>query len=174
MEKKISLVDIIEKWTRAFPGMGGYIDRERSRELDKRIRTTLAAELDAQKEAVEVVISEIVNQGRLTGLGRLGKITGKMARLADTIRFAPHGYSIGFDPTRVDGERLAAVYAFDLGLKADLAGLTGLVSEIAEAAEKAGEKVVALDKQLDQIDEKFKQRGAILTSAGGADIEPSN
>ncbi|MBF0495927.1 MAG: hypothetical protein HQK58_05035 [Deltaproteobacteria bacterium] len=174
MDRKISLVDIIEKWTRAFPGMGGYLDRERSRELDKRIRTTLAAELDAQKEVIENVISEIVNQGRLTGLGRLGKITSKMARLADTIRFAPYGYSGAFDPVKVDGERLAAVYTFDLGLKADLAGLTGLVSEIAAAGEQAGDKVVALDKQLNEIDEKFKQRGAILTSAGGADSGPGN
>ena len=110
---------LLEKITRIIPGVAGYQDREKRRDADKAIRMKAADEVARCRELVSEVMNDLSRAGGLGNLriiGNLERMTTKLERTEDELRFAPSGYAGWFDRTGITLEDLERLYEYDLGL----------------------------------------------------------
>jgi hypothetical protein len=122
------LAERVEHLARLVPGIGSYQDKESRRDVDKRLRVTLADRLDSARKTVEEVIAKLHAESHFDQLDRLGRLERKLYQAADSIRFASYGYSGVFDAIKLDEAKLDQLYAFDIALAES-------VSAVQEAAE---------------------------------------
>ena len=110
---------LLEKITRIIPGIAGYQDREKRRDADKAIRTKAAEEVARCRELLSEAMNDLSRSGGLRNLriiGNLERMTTKLERTEDELRFAPSGYAGWFDRTGITIEDLEKLYEYDLGL----------------------------------------------------------
>lgn len=152
--------DRVERWLARIPGVRTYRDREHRRETDKRLRENIAARLLEARSGLTRTNLEMSKKGQLGPLAELDRLSSHMQQMADTIRYASYGYSGIFDVEKVREEELDRLYAFDLSLMDDLAGIQSKLEELSpqnppEKWDRAIEEAVHF---LDALEKKFRQR----------------
>ncbi len=164
MVTREGLANKLEDLARLVPGIASYQDKERRRDADKRLRSTLADRLDSARRAVEDLIAKMQAGAHFDQLDTLGVIERKLHQAADSIRFASYGYSAVFDAVKIDEAKLDALYTFDI----DLAELVSAVQEAAEGLRTAPlESVQAgtlapLKEQIAIFNDKIQQRATLF------------
>ena len=145
--------------------MAGYVDRERARDTDQRVRRRLAAELVAIKRALEPVNRALVGAQDLAPLPALDRLGGKLDMLATTIEHAAHGYHGLFDGAPVGHAELARLYDFDLRLFDDVRALSGHAGKIAEAVNdrpRLMDAIARMEAALDRFETTVAGRQRLL------------
>jgi hypothetical protein len=160
MLTKERLAETFRRVSRIFPGIPSYQDREALRTQDKVIRGGLAAQLDLQIARVDRLKGGLTGQGHLSPLAELDRLTRRLQRLTDMIRFARYGYS-GMNATNpIDEEKLAELYEYDLSL-ADTIQRLGAAIDALERRSSDGWKEGApaeVNQGIDRLEEKINGR----------------
>jgi hypothetical protein len=166
MLTKERLAETFRRVSRIFPGIPSYEDREALRTQDKVIRGRLAAELDLQIARVERLKGELTNEGHLSPLAALDRLTRRLQRLTDMIRFARYGYS-GMNATNpINEEKLAKLYEYDLSLAGTIEGLDDVISSLVQRSGdgcKDGAPA-EVNQAVDRLEDQVNGRDAFFQS----------
>lgn len=161
----VTVANRLERLVRFVPGVAGYQDRENSRATDKQVRMRLVGDLQRVIQAIEEDKERLAASGDLSSLPRLDRLAGRLERLSRTVEFAGRGYSGLFDLHTVDGDTLAQLYAFDLGLFDALSAMRAR-AEAVRASLADGESLKNATEQmraaLDDFGELFDKRRRIV------------
>lgn len=164
MLTKEKLGKLFTSLARIFPGIPSYQDRESLREQDKAVRELLAKRLVRAAGNLSESVNSIISSSGIEKLGELDRKRRKLHRLADTLRFSSYGYTGLFEENKVDEERLAAAYEFDLKLDETVAAVEAAASRVKESAAEGlnPDASKALDDALNQLDEGLVARENLL------------
>ena len=94
----------LERLGSKIPGFGGFLDRELRRDVDKRQREYLAAEIGRIKDALRSKARGYADAGALAMLESVERIEKKLDGLGQSIRYADYGASgvFGVEKIRED------------------------------------------------------------------------
>ena len=148
----VTVAKHLERLVRFVPGVSGYQDRENARATDKQVRMRLVGELRRLIRSLEDDKERIAASGDLSSLPRLDRLAGR-------------GYSGLFDLHTVDGDTLAQLYAFDLGLFDALSAVRAKAEAVRAALpdpEALRSAVEHMREALDDFTELFDQRRHIV------------
>jgi hypothetical protein len=152
---------------RIFPGMPSYQEREGLRTQDKIIREQLAARIIEQANHLQEIQSKLTNKAILQPLGDLDRQTRKIMRLADTIRFASYGYAGLFAGIKVDEQKLAQLYDYDLSLHRQIEELAVAVGNLQQRQDDEWKRDSLDDFQqaINRLEESLEKRKSIFSQS---------
>lgn len=165
MLTKEKVAAVLKSVARIFPGMPSYQEREGLRTQDKIIRERLAARIDEQVNHLQEIQSKLTNKAILQPLAHLDRQARKIMRLADTIRFASYGYAGLFAGVKVDEQKLAQLYDYDLSLHQDIEELAVAIGNLQQRQDDQW-KTDSLDdfqRVVKRLEERLEARKAIFS-----------
>ncbi|NPA06772.1 MAG: hypothetical protein GXO54_05135 [Chloroflexi bacterium] len=121
-----SMESWVERIAQRIPGYAGYKAREKRREADKLLRTTLAQRLKEQVQRLTDIQRRLLSSGGIRWLDEVETVITRLQAAADKIRTASYGYAGLFDAVKVNEAQLKRLYEFD-------AALVDVVERIARA-----------------------------------------
>src|SRR5438874_4887601 len=116
------------------PGYHGYMDRERRRDADKILRTTLAHQFTAQRDRLTRVQQSLLRGHHLEEIAEIDRLAGALQRFIDRLSMATYGYSGLFDPIKVEAADLDQLYAFDMALASGVDQVSAAIDAVEVAA----------------------------------------
>lgn len=158
----------LERLADRIPGYGGYLDRDRRRDIDKMHREHVANRLRALKNPLTDLTRELTD-GRLMEVGAIDRVMKKLDRIENRVRFASYGYSGFFDTVKIQEPQLDAIYRFDLDLVERVDALENKVRALAsQSGSSEGLKPAAseIERALDEMNQKFDERYNAINSFG--------
>jgi hypothetical protein len=161
----VTVAKRLERLVRFVPGVAGYQDREDARATDKQVRMRLVADLRQLIQALEEDKERVAASADLSALPRLDRLASRLERLGRTVEFAGRGYAGLFDLHTVDGDTLAQLYAFDLGLFDALSAVRAKAEAVRAALPDPAALRSAAEHMRDALDdfaELFDQRRRIV------------
>ncbi len=165
MLTKEKVAAVLKSVARIFPGMPSYQEREGLRTQDKIIRERLAARIDEQVNHLQEIQSKLTNKAILQPLAHLDRQSRRIMRLADTIRFASYGYAGLFAGVKVDEQKLAQLYDYDLSLHQDIEELAVAIGNLQQRQDDQW-KTDSLDdfqRVVKRLEERLEARKAIFS-----------
>jgi hypothetical protein len=165
MLTKEKVAAVLKSVARIFPGMPSYQEREGLRTQDKIIRDRLAARIDEQVNHLQEIQSKLTNKAILQPLAHLDRQSRKIMRLADTIRFASYGYAGLFAGVKVDEQKLAELYDYDLSLHREIEELAVAIGNLQQRQDDQW-KTDSLDdfqQAVNRLEERLEARKAVFT-----------
>jgi hypothetical protein len=127
-------LSILEKAIRLVPGYKGYKGKEERRDNDHLFRMMLVARLDKLRSVVDEVVAHMKGPGALAAASDLDRISKRLEKATDEVRFADRGYRGWFDMHKVREEELDKLYEFDIALVEDVQELEKAFEELSTAA----------------------------------------
>ncbi|RIK43455.1 MAG: hypothetical protein DCC55_05705 [Chloroflexi bacterium] len=179
-------MNALERLLKGLPGISGYVDRELRRDADKRLRETIANQLEEQKRALLDIQKKLLGSGGLALLGNVDSAVTKLQLLIDRIRTASYGYAGLFDAVRIREEQLKALHSFDVALAGRVVAVEERVKALATAASDRTSFQSVSDQLTDllgELNNMFSKRQEaiiapdLLTNAGYApevDLPPDS
>jgi hypothetical protein len=161
----MTVADKLEKLARMLPGVAGYQDRETARDTDHALRQRLTAELGRMKRKIEEITRRQAEQRAFATLPPLDRLSVKIEKLGNLVRFASRGYRGVFDAERLTQDRLQRLYGFDLELLHELDGARAGVDAVcaAEGESTALDRAVrALNTALEELEQSFGERDRVI------------
>lgn len=155
----------LEKAIRLIPGYKGYKSKEERRDNDHLFRMTLVSRLDSLRNAVNEVTAGLKGPSALKSVNQFDRITKRLERVTDEIRFASRGYRGLFDMHKVREDQLDDLYAFDISLVEDIEKLEGALESLQAAAAADSDLKPAIDEMIDllvEFSEKMSQRSQLM------------
>ena len=165
MLTKEKVAAVLKSVARIFPGMPSYQEREGLRTQDKIIREQLAARIDEQVNRLQEIQSKLANKAVLQPMAHLDRQSRKIMRLADTVRFASYGYAGLFAGIKVDEQKLAQLYDYDLSLHQDIEELAVAVGNLQQRQDEQW-KTDSLDdfqQAVNRLEERLTARKAVFS-----------
>ena len=151
----------LERLGDKIPGYGGYVAKERRRDVDKAHREHLAERLRAAKQPLNDVMRELSSTGRLFEVGPVDRVLKKFDHVENRVRFASYGYAGFFDAAKIEEPQLERIYRFDLSLVEKVEGLERQARELgARSSTPEGLKQAAaeLERAADELNRTFDER----------------
>lgn len=160
----------LERLGEKIPGYGGYVQKERRRDLDKLHREHLADRLRGLKQHLSDVARELTDGRRLMEVGPVDRASKKVDHVENRVRFATYGYAGFFDVQKVEDAQLDALYRFDLALVQKVEELEHHAQELkSQMGTPEGLQTAAarLEQALDEFNRTFDERSRAIGDAGG-------
>jgi len=151
----------LERLGEKIPGYGGYVAKERRRDVDKLHREHLAERLRAIKQPLNELMRELSSSGRLFEVGPIDRVLKKIDQIENRVRFASYGYAGFFDAVKIQEPQLDAIYRFDLALVEKVERLDRLARELGQKSSTAdGLKAAAAEVEgaADDLNRTFDER----------------
>ena len=151
---------LLEKITRIIPGIAGYQDREKRRDADKAIRMKAADEVAKCRGLLSEAMNDLSRSGGLRNLkviGNLERMTTRLERTEDELRFAPSGYAGWFDSKGITLQDLERLYEYDLGLLSSAQALPDYIGDISRIGTDS-DWTSGLDEALGNLRDAFEGR----------------
>ena len=151
----------LERLGEKIPGYGGYVAKERRRDVDKLHREHLAERLRAAKQPLNELMRELSSSGRLFEVGPVDRVLKKVDQIENRVRFASYGYAGFFDAVKIQEPQLDAIYRFDLALVEKVEQLYALARELRQKSSTAeGLKAAAAEVEgaADDLNRTFDER----------------
>ena len=162
----MSVAEMLEQLVRIIPGVGGYQDKDASRDTDRSVRFRLANDLAGIKREIENEKIFYMEKKDLSPLPELDRSASKLDKLSNLVKYAPRGYRSFFDTNKHDLKKLEHLYTFDLALfdstKTFLKDLKN-IQDCREDANRFIDSMQQLNKDLDQFEKDFSKRQDILS-----------
>lgn len=155
---------LLEKVARIIPGIAGYQDREKRRDADKAIREKAASEIARCRERLSKVMNDLSRTGgagSLRSIGSVERISTRLERIEDDIRYAPHGYAGWFDREGITMEDLERLYEYDLILLETTERMPDLVGTM-DALIAGDEWIRELENELAALRLTFESRTKVI------------
>lgn len=155
--------NILEEIASKIPGYGGYLQRERRREVDKLHREHLADTLRDLRARVSEIVRDLSESGRLFEAGPFDRVIGKMDKVENKIRYATYGYTGFFDVVKVGENELQRLYQFDLSLVEHVEALRQRITGL-DISDSGGLKEAAktLEVAVNDLDSHFGERSRVI------------
>ncbi len=112
-------LNFLEKAIRIIPGYKGYKRKEERRDNDALFRSMLASRLEGLNQMATSGLAELKGPAALQAASGFDRLTKRLEKAADMVRFASRGYRGLFDMHKVQEEELDKLYEFDCGLAED-------------------------------------------------------
>jgi hypothetical protein len=151
----------LERLGEKIPGYGGYVTKERRRDVDKLHRDHLADRLRAAKQPLNELMRELSSAGRLFEVGPVDRVLKKIDQIENRVRFAAYGYAGFFDAVKIGEPQLDRIYQFDLALVERVEQLERLARELgSKSSTPEGLKAAAaeLEGATDDLNRTFDER----------------
>ena len=151
----------LERLGEKIPGYGGYVAKERRRDVDKLHREHLAERLRAAKQPLNDLMRELSSSGRLFEVGPVDRVLKKIDQIENRVRFASYGYAGFFDAVKIQEPQLDAIYRFDLALVEKVERLDALARGLGQKSSTAeGLKAAAAEVEgaADDLNRTFDER----------------
>ena len=161
----MSLTEKVERLARLVPGVGGYQDKETSRDADKNIRLRLTAELEQMKRDLEEDKRQLMDKKDLSLLPALDRLASKLDKLGNTVKYASRGYRGVFDSNKLDLNKLDQLRSFDLQLLNEVESVKAQVKGIRNSHGDGNiqkQAIEDLSHALDGFEKIFSTRQDIL------------
>ena len=143
------------------PILGDYQDKERRREVDRRLRETIARHLESSRQRIIEIERLLLNKGKLPDLPHVDVAANRLQTLIDRIRTAPSGYAGFFDMETIREPELEKLQQFDERLAASVPEIDHHI-EAMEASIRAGkdysQELVNLIRTIDDLGERMDHR----------------
>jgi hypothetical protein len=142
----------------------GYFDKERRRDADKLLRTTVANRFEEQWDRISSLQEDLVSDGNLEFVDDLEKPAVKLRGLIDRIQGASYGYAGFFDAVRIQSEELNKIYQFDYDLLQQVELVKSAVDQL-EAAIEQGTPEEAIDMLTEAVQnaiELYNRRDEVI------------
>jgi len=126
------VASLLEKISRIIPGISGYQDRQKRRDADRAVRVKAAEEVARCRELLAEAMNNLSRSGgvkNLRAVGNVERVSTKLERVEDELRYAPSGYAGWFDREGITLEDLERIYEYDLGLLSAAQALTEYVGD---------------------------------------------
>ncbi len=161
----------IEAFLDGLPGYTGYRDKESRRDSDRRLRESVANQLEAIAKRVERAGAQLANERRLQEVGGVEELVRSLNHTANLVRTQSYGYGGIFTDTPVDERALNQLYLFDKGLALKVSQLDSRLAGI-ESTITSGESVADALQQakssIQGIVDQISARSAVVESAAPA------
>jgi|GEM_PF-371022 len=144
------------------PGYTGYRDKEDRRDDDKRLRDTIANDIQASVDRLTQYNADMAAERELSSLSRTEALVGNARLLADRIRTASYGYGGIFTDRDIDEAALDQLRQFDLGLQREVAGLQEAVRSLTTTMPPADDAVRAVSGEIDRLGTLFDGRTSVI------------
>lgn len=155
----------LEKVVKKIPGYKGYKDKELRREADKLLRMQVASKLDEQRQRLQELQMQLINEAQIEFLDDVERAVMKLQILIDRIRTAAYGYAGLFDAVKVKEKELDALYEFDnkmLDFVDQIAAQVDKVTSALSAKEGVGVAVAELVLTVEQASLTFAHRRDVI------------
>ncbi|MCD4847759.1 MAG: hypothetical protein K8R76_06180 [Candidatus Aegiribacteria sp.] len=155
----------LEKAIRLIPGYKGYKRKEERRDNDQLFRSGLTAKLEELRIRVNEIPASLRGPSALSSVTDLDRVTKKIEKVTDEIRFAARGYRGWFDMHKVRENELDKLYAFDVGLVENIEELEEAVSVLEAAAAAGSDMKEAIGKLVDiliEFSNKMASRSELM------------
>lgn len=160
------LANAAKKIVRIVPGIADYQDKEKLRDLDKRLRNHIASLLTQERDRINDLKTILADEHTLDPLDDLDRLTKKISQLADTIQFAAYGYSPLFDRAAINQKKLEELYTFDKYLEKGLSQIIDAVNNLLQSTDaKHSSLIREVELSLATLEEKLKRREDFLKQA---------
>src|SRR5262245_13452802 len=159
MDMQQSEKNLLEKLADAIPGLKGYREKEARRDTDKRFREYLAGRIEGVRSRLDDAKRDVVNAGRLDGLAEMDRLSQKVFKAANTIRYASYGYSGFFDQVKIQEAELDRLYQYDLSLVTDIEALEA-------AAQNVAVNTKEFETRINELEKRIEDRKNLFTVAG--------
>ena len=158
----------LESIVRQIPGFRGYLEEEYRRESDFLVRQWLAEQLQLAKQALDQAMRRAVDAVQLDALPPFERLRGRIDGLMNQIRSADRGYSAVFSYVRTGEAELDQVLLVDQELTGDVTAFLAACQDLASGGNTASgaAPLDALQRQLEDLESKFRRRGEILRGLG--------
>ena len=162
--------DFLHKIAGIVPGYHGYVDRERRRDADKLLRTTLAHHYSAQKDRLTRIQQGLLRGHHLEEIAEVDRLAGLLQRFIDRLSVATYGYAGLFDPIKVEAADLDQLYAFDMTLAGGVDQVSGAVDAVEASAGAQADlaelpaAISRLSGIVDELNRRLNERADLLTS----------
>ncbi len=153
----------LEKFIEDIPLLGSYLHRENARERDKIIREHIAQRIDHLKGAIMKVMEAMTEKRVLTGLDKLDRLSRRLDKLRDTIKFASHGYSGVFERVRILDAELERLMDYDLQILSKVEEMDKRLANIPTDEAEASKEIVALTSFTDDLERTIEERMYAVT-----------
>jgi len=163
----MSLAEKVELLARIIPGVGGYQDKETSRDTDKNIRLRLTAEFDQMKRDLEEDKRQLMDKKDLSLLPTLDRLASKLDKLGNMVKYASRGYRGLFDSDKLDLNILDQLCTFDLQLLDDMESIKTHVKQVRDSLGDGTvqkQAIEDLSHALDGFEKTFSTRQDIPTA----------
>jgi len=157
--------DLLEQLSRIVPGIAGYQEREKTRNSDKAIREKAAAAVARCREKISAAIADLSRTGSMAdmkSIGSLDRLSTRMEKLEDELRFASYGYTGFFHETGINEDDLARIYEYDLELLNEAKNLEKLVPGQDASQEGGAPWLADLEKSLETVNRSFRDRKKVF------------
>lgn len=155
----------LEKAIRLIPGYKGYKSKEERRDNDQLFRVSLVSRLEKLSTDINEIPAGLRGPAALKSVTDFDRITKRLEKVTDQIRFAARGYRGWFDMHKVREDELDQLYAFDVSLTENIEELEESI-KVLQASAAAGfdmnesiDKIVAI---LIEFSNKISERSALM------------
>jgi len=155
----------LEKAIRLIPGYKGYKSKEERRDNDQLFRMTLVNRLDSLRTDVTEIPASLRGPSALKSVTDLDRVTKRLERVTDEIRFASRGYRGWFDMHKVREDELDRLYEFDISLVEDIDGLEESLKVLQAAAAAGSDLKRPIDDMVEilvEFSKKMSQRSELM------------
>ncbi len=154
---------ILSKIMNLIPGVKGYRAKEARRDTDRRLRGFIADQLDDLRGKAEELKAHLIDNAQLNLLAQLDRVTKKLLKTADSLRFASYGYRGFFDAHAIREEELNKIYQYDYQLLQQVENIKkSIIISPSNSPEKT--QLDSLEEHLRKLDEYITQRKHLLES----------
>lgn len=161
----------IESFLDGLPGYQGYRDKESRRDSDRRMRESIANQLESIALRVERGGARLVAERKLDSAVSVEGLVKAINHAANLVRTQSYGYGGIFSDAPVDERALNQLYLFDKGLGVKVSQLDQELAGI-EAAIASGENVQATigsaEVAVQAIVDQLSARSSIIETAAPA------
>jgi predicted aminopeptidase len=155
----------LQKLAQRIPGFSGYREREIRRNADQQLRLSLVRLLDEKRALLDARQRQAAMDTDLKVAHALDRLTKRLERVRDGIRFADYGYTGWFDAVKIKEAELDRLYDYDASLRNFIEDLGGALRDLAHApAEHVQQKLDAAQQALDELQTMVEQRADIIVS----------
>lgn len=153
----------LERLVSEIPLLGSYLRRENARERDKIIREHIAQRMDHLKGEVMKEMEALTEKRILTGLDKLDRLSRRLDKLRDTIKFASHGYSGIFERVRILDTELERLMEYDLTILSKVEEMEKKISTIPVDEAKTDTAISALMSFAEDMERIVEERMYAVT-----------
>lgn len=152
------ITDLLHK----VPGYAGYRDKENRRDEDKRLRDSIADDIQVFIDRLTKYNADLSANRELKALAPTESLIGQLRLLADRIRTASYGYGGLFSERDIDGTALDQLRQFDLALKNETTDLSTRIDTISRSIPPQNDDVRALSEEIERLNLLFSERSNVV------------
>lgn len=157
--------DLLEQLSRVVPGIAGYQEREKTRDSDKAVREKAASAVARCREKMAAAIADLSRSGDMAAMKSIGpmdRLSTRLEKLEDELRFASYGYRGFFHGTGINEDDLARIYEYDLELLNEVKDLEGLVPDEDASLDGGVSWLADLEKSLETVNRSMRDRKKVF------------